>query len=88
MTFRKARRSDYLDSYLREHVLSTLPDREVAFELLTGQFEDRFILTDAHNPLGKLQDAQGHHHWSRKSLSIRIVPVTDSVVSSDAAGST
>ncbi|KAF7352559.1 Spermidine synthase [Mycena venus] len=64
LTFRKALRSDYLDSYLREHVLSTLPKREVALELLTGQPEDRFILTDTHNPLGKLQDAQGHHHWS------------------------
>ncbi|KAJ7653477.1 spermidine synthase [Mycena rosella] len=64
LTFRKARRSDYLDSYLREHVLATLPSREVAFELLTGELEEKFILTDAHNPLGKLQDAQGHHHWS------------------------
>ncbi|KAJ6539617.1 spermine/spermidine synthase [Mycena capillaripes] len=64
LTFRKARRSDYLDSYLREHVLSALPNREVPLELLTGQLEDRFILTDTHNPLGKLQDAQGHHHWS------------------------
>ncbi|KAJ7811131.1 spermidine synthase [Mycena olivaceomarginata] len=64
LTFRKARRSDYLDSYLREHVLSALPKREVALDLLTGQLEDAFILTDTHNPLGKLQDAQGHHHWS------------------------
>ncbi|KAJ7682521.1 spermidine synthase [Mycena polygramma] len=64
LTFRKARRSDYLDSYLREHILSALPDREVALELLTGELDDKFILTDAHNPLGKLQDAQGHHHWS------------------------
>ncbi|KAJ7498664.1 spermidine synthase [Mycena latifolia] len=64
LTFRKARRADYLDSYLREHVLSTLPRREVDFELLTGQLEDNFILTDDHNPLGKLQDALGHHHWS------------------------
>ncbi|KAJ7094525.1 spermidine synthase [Mycena belliarum] len=64
LTFRKARRSDYLDSYLREHVLSTLPHREVSFELLTGQLDDTFILTDTRNPLGKLQNAQGHHHWS------------------------
>ncbi|KAJ7241892.1 S-adenosyl-L-methionine-dependent methyltransferase [Mycena haematopus] len=64
LTFRKARRSDYLDSYLREHVLSGFLEREVPLELLTGQFEHRFILTDTHNPLGKLQQAQGHHHWS------------------------
>ncbi|KAJ7228376.1 spermidine synthase [Mycena pura] len=64
LTFRRASRSDYLDSYLREHVLSSLPSREVAFELLTGQLDDRFILTDSNNPLGKLQDALGHHHWS------------------------
>ncbi|KAF7355544.1 Spermidine synthase [Mycena sanguinolenta] len=63
LTFREARRSDYLDSYLREHVLSGLPEREVPFELLTGQLDSRFILTDTHNPLGKLQNAQGPHHW-------------------------
>ncbi|KAJ7167466.1 spermidine synthase [Mycena filopes] len=64
LTFREAGRPDYLDSYLREHVLSTLPSREVPLGLLTGQLEDKFILTDAHNPLGKLQDALGHHHWT------------------------
>ncbi|KAJ7044604.1 spermidine synthase [Mycena alexandri] len=64
LTFRDARKSDYLDSYLREHVLSSLPSREVPLELLTGELEHRFILTDAHNPLGKLQDALGHHHWT------------------------
>ncbi|KAJ6538540.1 spermidine synthase [Mycena vulgaris] len=54
LTFRKARSTS----------LASLPSREVPFELLTGELEDRFILTDSHNPLGKLQDAQGHHHWS------------------------
>ncbi|KAJ6515616.1 spermidine synthase [Mycena sanguinolenta] len=63
LTFREARRADYLDSYLREHVLSGLPEREVPLELLTGQLDSRFILTDTHNPLGKLQKAQGPHHW-------------------------
>nr|GAT53057.1 spermidine synthase [Mycena chlorophos] len=63
LTFRKAKRADYLDSYLRRGILSTLPEREVRFELLTGELDDRFIVTDEHNLLGKLQDNLGHHHW-------------------------
>ncbi|KAK7061960.1 spermidine synthase [Favolaschia claudopus] len=64
LTFRNARRSDYLDSYLREHILSSLPRRELPLELLTGPLEAKFILTDSHNPLGKLQNSLGHYHWS------------------------
>ncbi|KAF7332288.1 Spermidine synthase [Mycena kentingensis (nom. inval.)] len=63
LTFRKARRSDYLDSYLREFILSGLENREVAFELLTGQLDDKMIIRDDHNLLGKLQNNLGHHHW-------------------------
>ncbi|KAJ7068531.1 spermidine synthase [Mycena amicta] len=63
LTFRKAHRSDYLNSYLREYILSDLHNREVAFELLTGELDDKFIVRDDHNLLGKLQDNLGHHHW-------------------------
>ncbi|CAK5262781.1 unnamed protein product [Mycena citricolor] len=64
LTFRPARKSDFLHSWLRESMLSSLLEREVAYELLTGELDDEnYVLTDEHNPLGKLQDAQGHHHW-------------------------
>ncbi|KAF7301919.1 Spermidine synthase [Mycena indigotica] len=63
LTFRKARKSDYLNSYLREFILSDLPKREVDFELLTGQLDDEFIIRDDHNLLGELQNNLGHHHW-------------------------
>lgn len=67
LTFRKARFSDYLGSPLRRHVLSDLTKREVNLDLLRAtkpEDKDAFILTDAHNPLGKLQELQGPHHWS------------------------
>ncbi|KAF8639772.1 hypothetical protein AX17_001032 [Amanita inopinata Kibby_2008] len=65
LTFRKARKSDYLGSPLRRQVLTTLYDREVNItSVLEGTDSSRYILTDKHNPLGKLQEAQGHHHWT------------------------
>jgi len=63
LTFRKPRKADFLGSPLRRYVLSSLPAREVGFELLSGPKDDSYILTDQHNPLGKLQDALSHHHW-------------------------
>ncbi|KAJ7639081.1 spermidine synthase [Roridomyces roridus] len=63
LTFRKALSADYLDSYLREFVLSSLAEREVDLRLLTGKLDDRFVLTDSHNPLGRIQDEFAHHHW-------------------------
>ncbi|KAL1738465.1 S-adenosyl-L-methionine-dependent methyltransferase, partial [Schizophyllum fasciatum] len=65
LTFRKPNDSDFLGSYLRRHILFTLKDREVNLDLLKGNAEEqkKYILTDAHNPLGKLQEEQGAHHW-------------------------
>jgi hypothetical protein len=70
LTFRRARRQDYLGSPLRRHILDTLSQREVRLDLIrtTSGDGNRYILTDEHNPLGKLQDQQGLHHWSCESF--------------------
>ncbi len=34
-------------------ILSSIPEGK----------EAEYVLTDAHNPLGKLQEEQGDHHW-------------------------
>ncbi|EAU86927.2 spermine/spermidine synthase [Coprinopsis cinerea okayama7 len=62
LTFRKGRTSDYLGSPLRRHVLSSLDTREVDLAPLTDT-SGKYLVTDDNNPLGKLQDAQGAHHW-------------------------
>jgi len=70
LTFRRARVPDYLGSPLRRHVLSTLPDREINLETVKASVtkdnkdQDSFILTERRNPLGELQEAEGHHHWT------------------------
>lgn len=70
LTFRAAEESDYLGSYLREHVLSDLPKREVDLKYVTGDMsavaegkQDQWILTDLRNPLGDWQKDQGMEHW-------------------------
>jgi hypothetical protein len=68
LTFRRARRQDYLGSPLRRHVLDTLSQREIRLDLVrtasNSGDKNKYILTDEHNPLGKLQDEQSLHHWS------------------------
>jgi len=71
LTFRKANTADYLSSYLREHVLGVFDEREVRLDLIRGNAtgdadlddERRWILTDAHNPLGLWQDQAALEHW-------------------------
>ncbi|KDR83895.1 hypothetical protein GALMADRAFT_236367 [Galerina marginata CBS 339.88] len=65
LTFRKPRRSDWLGSPLRRHVLQSLESREVNLSAIRVTSEDaaRYILTDQHNPLGALQEKQRNHHW-------------------------
>ncbi|KAL5483122.1 hypothetical protein ACEPAI_8351 [Sanghuangporus weigelae] len=67
LSFRPATREDYLSSYLREHILQVLPDREVQSELILGSVsreqEKEYILTDDHNPLGAWQDEGALDHW-------------------------
>ena len=71
LTFRRPTREDYLSSYLREHVLQVLPEREVRPELILGgltpEQEEDYILTDEHNPLGAWQDKGALDHWKGKS---------------------
>ncbi|TFK71758.1 spermidine synthase [Pluteus cervinus] len=67
LSFRTARTSDFLGSPLRRHVLESLSRRELDLEVIRSsadKAEEQYILTDARNPLGKLQEEQGHHHWS------------------------
>lgn len=65
LTFRPAETSDHLNSFLREHVLATLPTHEVSERLIftSSDTGDAWILTDAHNPLGKWQNAGAKEHW-------------------------
>ncbi|KAF5333504.1 hypothetical protein D9611_002580 [Ephemerocybe angulata] len=62
LTFRKGRASDYLGSYLRQHVLSSLESREIDLNIIRDD-TGAHVLTDTNNPLGPLQDKQGGHHW-------------------------
>lgn len=71
LMFRDSRKTDWLGSPLRRHVLQSLGNREVNLDWIrTVRADDRYILTDANNTLGALQSAQGTHHWSGKSFII------------------
>ncbi len=68
LVFRPATESDFLDSFLRERVLSTLQDREVALGKIidTGVSEKekgKYVLTDQHNPLVRWQQEEALQHW-------------------------
>jgi hypothetical protein len=45
-----------------------MQDRELKLDLIRAtdstERDDKYILTDAHNPLGKLQERQSLRHWS------------------------
>ena len=67
LTFREARKEDYLSSYLREHVLQEFPNREIPLDLIRGDLtsdnESTLVLTDDRNPLGAWQDEGALEHW-------------------------
>ncbi|PVF97662.1 hypothetical protein CPB86DRAFT_873981 [Serendipita vermifera] len=71
--FRHANYKDYLRSPLREVVLSTMLQRELTKQEITGFEEgaefnaEEWILTDTRNPLGQWQHEAALEHWSRKS---------------------
>lgn len=73
--FRPAVQADILDSYMRYRVLSTLDQRELSEQEITGLSEtddvkpEEWILTDKNNKLGKWQSAVAIEHWGRKSHS-------------------
>ncbi|KAG6842028.1 hypothetical protein C0991_003554 [Blastosporella zonata] len=67
LTFRESTKADWLGSPLRRHVMGSLGQRELHLDFIrhpsNEEENSKYVLTDAHNPLGKLQDAQGLHHW-------------------------
>ncbi|KAH7916296.1 S-adenosyl-L-methionine-dependent methyltransferase [Hygrophoropsis aurantiaca] len=79
LTFRTAVKDDYLNSYLRRHILSSLPEREVALHqirgsrLWSGETEERFLLTDANNKLNEWQRDEALDHWK---LMRELLPAT------------
>ncbi|TDL16118.1 S-adenosyl-L-methionine-dependent methyltransferase [Rickenella mellea] len=68
ISFRVDDPKDYHRSYLREHVLSSLPQREVDLAMILGPTvvtgkEKDYILTDEKNPLNAWQASSAVEHW-------------------------
>ncbi|KAG1783081.1 S-adenosyl-L-methionine-dependent methyltransferase [Suillus placidus] len=69
LTFRPAIEEDYLHSYLRRHILSSLDKREINYaqigdsSIWSATTEEKFILTDAHNMLNMWQEGDALDHW-------------------------
>ncbi|KAI9056518.1 hypothetical protein FKP32DRAFT_1670308 [Trametes sanguinea] len=65
--FRKPVEADYLGSYLRRHVFSKLPEREVdmavVLKTIPEDKRERYLLKDAGNPLGEWQQMEAIGHW-------------------------
>lgn len=65
--FRPPRESDFLNSYLRERILTSLPEREVSLDKIVGDVtesdNEKYVLTDMHNPLVEWQQKDALHHW-------------------------
>lgn len=69
VTFRPSVEEDYLQSYLRRHVLSGLERRELPISMLknasvwSAEVEDVFLLTDMDKKLNEWQRADAAEHW-------------------------
>ncbi|KAI6130337.1 S-adenosyl-L-methionine-dependent methyltransferase [Pisolithus croceorrhizus] len=69
LTFRPSVDGDYLHSYLRRHVLSSLERRELPISVLrkpsvlSTKAKDVFLLTDTDNKLNEWQRAAAAEHW-------------------------
>ncbi|KAG2154997.1 S-adenosyl-L-methionine-dependent methyltransferase [Suillus bovinus] len=69
LTFRPAVEEDYLHSYLRRHILSSLDKREIHHpqigdsSIWSATTEEKFVLTDAHNTLNTWQEGEALDHW-------------------------
>lgn len=59
--------NDFLQSYLREKVLSTISTREADLDNIIKDMEEkdirRYTLTDDKNPLEEWQDLEALGHW-------------------------
>ena len=75
---------------MRRKILSRIEQREVNLGYLEADADEqaKYILTDAHNPLGKLQEEQGGHHWEGESIASEYVAMRADVMSSYAHGVT
>ncbi|KIK79741.1 hypothetical protein PAXRUDRAFT_16167 [Paxillus rubicundulus Ve08.2h10] len=77
LMFRPSVDADYLHSYLRHHVLSSLDEREVSITQVRGGVawskatEEQFLLTDVDNKLDEWQREEAMEHWK---LMRRILP--------------
>jgi hypothetical protein len=72
--FRNGEHGDYLGSYMRHRVLSSMLQREITQKEMTGFIEgekinrDVWILTDEQNRLNEWQHAVAVEHWGCKSF--------------------
>lgn len=72
--FRKGEQEDYLGSYMRYRVLSSMLQREITEKEMTGFIEGEkvnrqvWILTDKRNRLDEWQQAVAVEHWGRASI--------------------
>lgn len=81
------RKSDWLGSPLRRHVLQSLDMREINLDTIrSAPGDDRHILRDHRNPLGALQEKQSNHHWLCMFLPLIISWNVLMTVPSDAPG--
>ncbi|KAH7334831.1 S-adenosyl-L-methionine-dependent methyltransferase [Rhizoctonia solani] len=77
LTFRDPVEKDFLGSFLRQHILTTMDSREVAFADIRGnatapvgkplpniEGEAQWILKDGDERLGEWQQATGLEHWA------------------------
>lgn len=77
LIFRPAVEEDYLHSYLRRHILSSLDEREITHaqirdnSIWSAATEEKFVLTDAHNALNTWQEEEALEHWK---LMREIIP--------------
>ncbi|KAG2369666.1 hypothetical protein BDR07DRAFT_1447516 [Suillus spraguei] len=77
LIFRPAVEEDYLHSYLRRHILSSLDEREINHaqirdnSIWSAATEEKFVLTDAHNALNTWQEEEALEHWK---LMREIIP--------------
>jgi hypothetical protein len=75
LTFRPSLPADYLNSPLREHILSSLAQRELNLRLITANIsdeeggEDKWIISDSHNPLREWGRESALEHWKCTNLS-------------------
>jgi len=77
LAFRIAEPSDFLNSYMRRQVLSTLSQREVPLARLIGnateteRWEAEWVVTAMNNQLGLWQKPEALKHWK---LMRRVMP--------------